>query len=70
MYPKYPLAIRILETWISKTMKKSPKLGNYDGKEDPDEHMQLINDRLNYFSIDDAYKCKIFVLTLIGLARV
>lgn len=31
--------------------------------------MQLINDRLNYFSVDEVSKCKLFKLTLVGSAR-
>lgn len=32
--------------------------------------MQLVNDQLNYFGIDDASECKSFALTLIGSTRV
>lgn len=51
---------------ISKCMEEPPKLGDYNVKRDPDEHVQVVNDRLNYFSADDASKCKLFVLTLVG----
>lgn len=47
-------------------MEKPPKLGEYDGKGDIDEHVQLVNDQLNYFSADEASKCKLFALTLVG----
>lgn len=50
-------------------MEKPPKLGKYDGKGDHDEHTYLVNDRMKYFSIDEASKCKLFALTLIALAR-
>lgn len=29
-------------------MEKPPKLGVYNGKGDPDEHVILVSDRLNY----------------------
>lgn len=45
-------------------------LGEYDGKRDLDEHMQLANDRLNYFSADEASKGKLFALTLVGPTRI
>lgn len=40
-------------------MEKPPKMGNYDGKGDPDKHMQLVNNRLSYFSVDGVSKCKL-----------
>lgn len=39
-------------------------MGEYDGTGDLDEHMHLLNDRLNYFSVDDPSKCNLFALTL------
>lgn len=52
----HPLAIRILEIKIPNFMEKMPKLGKYDGKGGPDEHVHIVNDRLKYFSIDDTSK--------------
>lgn len=52
--PKHPLSIRILKSKIMKYMDKPPKLGDYDGKGDPGKHVQLINDLLIYFSVDNA----------------
>lgn len=69
MQPKHPLALIILECKILKPMDKPPKMGKYDGKGDPDEHMYLVNDWINYFSIDDTSSCKLFALTLIELTR-
>lgn len=56
-----------MESNILKYVEKSPKLSDYDGKGDPDEHVQLVNDQLSYFSIDDASKCKLFMLTQVDL---
>lgn len=50
-------------------MENPPKVGDHDGKGDLDEHVQLVNGRLSYFIIDDASKCKLFVLTLARSAR-
>lgn len=51
-------------------MEKPPKLGEYDVKGDPIEHVELINKRPNYFNIDEASKCKLFSLTLsVGYMR-
>lgn len=50
-------------------MEKLPKLGEYDGKGDPDKHVHLSNEWLNYLSVDDTSKCKLFPLTLIELSR-
>lgn len=63
------MSVGILESKIPKFMEKPPKLGEYDGKGDPDEHFQLINEQLNYFNADEAYKCKMFALTLVRPAR-
>lgn len=64
--PKHPLSVRILESKITNSMKKSLKQGEYDGKGDPWEHVQLVNDRLSSFNTNDASKWKLYVLTLIG----
>lgn len=66
---KHPPSIQILETRIPRFMEKPIKLVDYDGKRDPDEHVQLVDERLSYFSVDNAYKCKLFTLTLIGKSR-
>lgn len=62
---KHQLCTRISEIKVPKSMGKSPKLGEYDGKGDPYKQVQLVNDRINYFSIDEASKCKLFALTLV-----
>lgn len=41
-------------------------MGEYNGKGDPGEHVQLINNQLNYFHADKSFECKLFMLTLIG----
>lgn len=50
-------------------MKKPPKLGKYNGKGDLEEHIQLIDDRLNYFIANKASKYKLFTLTLVRPTR-
>lgn len=62
---KHQLYVKILESKISKSMDTLPKLGEYGKKWDPDEHEKLVNDRLSYFSANDASKRKMFVLSLI-----
>lgn len=54
---------------ILKYIDKPPKLDNHYEKGDLEEHVQLMNDLLSYSNIDGAYKCKLFVLTLVGSAR-
>lgn len=54
---------------IPESMVKPPKLVKYDRKRNPDEHVELLNDRVNYFSINGASKCKYFTLTLIGPSK-
>lgn len=63
---KHPLCTNILKIKVLKYVEKPPKLGEYDGKEDTDEHMQLVNDQVNYFNTDEASKCKLFALALVG----
>lgn len=46
-------------------MEKPQKLGEYYGKGYPDEDVKLVNKRLNYFSGDEAFKFKLFALTLV-----
>lgn len=50
-------------------MQKPQNLGEYDGREDHDKHIQLVNDRLNYYIIDEAFKCKLLTLALVGPTR-
>lgn len=50
-------------------MKKPPMLGEYNGKGDPAEHMQIVNDRLDYYNTDDASKCKLLAVMLVKPAR-
>lgn len=45
-------------------------MGEYNRKGDSDEHVQLINDRLNYSNMDEGSKCKLFALTLVRLAMI
>lgn len=47
----------ILYSQILRYLEKPHKLKEYDGKGDPKEHVQLINERLNYFQVDEATKC-------------
>lgn len=41
-------------------------LSKYNGKVYLDEHVQLVNDQLNYLNIDKVFKCKLFALTMVG----
>lgn len=50
-------------------MEKPPKLSKYNYKGYLDEHVQLFNERLNYFNGDEASKCKLSAITLVGLTR-
>lgn len=47
-------------------MEKPLRWNEYDGKGDMDEHMQLMNDWINYYNTDKASKCKLLALTLVG----
>lgn len=46
-------------------MEKPPKLIDYDGKRDPDEHVRLLDEWLSYFNADDESNIKLFALTLV-----
>lgn len=54
---KHLSCINILEINISELMERLSKLGDNDGKGDLDEHVQLINEWLNYYSAEKASKC-------------
>lgn len=66
---KHLVSLWISKSKIPKFMKKTSKFGEYDGKGVPDKNLKLVNDRLNYFIIDDVSKCKLFTLTLIRPSR-
>lgn len=36
----------------------------YDGKENPNKHVQYVDDRLNYYHTNEVVKCKLFALTM------
>lgn len=50
-------------------MAKTNKLNEYNWEGYPDEHMQLISERLNNLQADKSSKCKLFELTFIGPSR-
>ncbi|XP_058757405.1 uncharacterized protein LOC131630662 [Vicia villosa] len=50
-------------------MEKPHKLADYDGKEEFDEHVQLVDESLSYFTCDEASKWNFFALTLVGLPQ-
>lgn len=50
-------------------MVKKPNLSEYDGKGDPDEHMQVVNERVNYFKANSVSQCNLLAMTLIVSAR-
>lgn len=58
---KHPFSTRILDSWVSNS-----KLHSYDRKGDSDEHMQHVDDRLDYYHVNEALKCNLFTLTLTG----
>lgn len=66
---KHLLSVRIIKSKITKSFEKPSKPGEYNGNGDYDKHVQLINNRLSYFRVDDVLKCKFFVFTLIGPPR-
>lgn len=51
-------------------MEKPPNLGECNGKWDLDKHVQLAYDQLNYFSVDEDSKWKLFALTLVGPTKI
>lgn len=51
-------------------LEKPPNMSEYYGKGDLNEHIQLVNDCLNYFRADEAYKCELFALTLIRSSKI
>lgn len=65
----HPLCTFIWDSRIPKLTEKPPKISEYNKKGDPDEHVQLVDDQLNYFNFGDVPKCKLFALTLVGLSR-
>lgn len=67
--PNYPLCVKYLEIKIPKSMEKPPNMGDYDGKGDPGENLQLVKERLNYYNVDDASKCRLFALSLVRPTR-
>lgn len=59
------MSARILDSIILKTLENFLKVQSYNGVRDPDEHVDHIDDRLDYSHANGLMKCKIFVLTLI-----
>lgn len=57
--------MRVLESKIPKSTEKLPKIGEYNGKGYLDEHIQLINESLSYFTLDETSKFKMFAMSLV-----
>lgn len=53
---KHPLFACILDSQIPKSLEKPLRLKEYDGKGDPDEHLQLVDENLNHFDADEVSK--------------
>lgn len=52
----HPLYAHIIDNEIPKVLEKPLKLNEYNGKRDPNEHMQLVDKCLDYFHVDEASK--------------
>lgn len=50
-------------------MEKPPKTSEYNKKGIPDDHVQLVNDRLNYFNVEESSKCNMFIINLVGQTK-
>lgn len=48
---------RILYSQILRYLEKPHKLKECDGKGDPNKYVQLVNECLNCFQVDEATKC-------------
>lgn len=46
------------------SFENPPKLESYYGKEDPDEHVEHVINKLDYYHAHGVAKCKFFSLTL------
>lgn len=51
---KHPLYAHILDTQIPKSLQKPQKLKEYDGKRDPNDHQQLVDEHLSYLHANEA----------------
>ncbi|MCI30529.1 hypothetical protein A2U01_0051738, partial [Trifolium medium] len=63
-----PFTLRILESRIPRTLEKPPKLETYDRTTDPNKHLEHIDTVLDYYQAEAATKCRLFMLTLKGVA--
>lgn len=64
MQKKIPLYARTLDSRIPKSLDKPLKLWSYKGTGYPDEHVEHLDDQLDYYHTDRDSKWKLFVLTL------
>lgn len=62
-----PMFTSILERGIPRPLEKPRKIQSYDGIRDLDEHLEYVDNQLDYYHTDIVSKCKLFSLTLIGL---
>jgi len=67
---KCPFTRKIKKYPIPHVFAKPPKLENYDGTTDPDEHVEHIDSVFDYHQARGAVKFKLFVLTLKGTAMI
>lgn len=58
------MSARILDSIILKSLEIFPKIQSYNGVTDPDEHVDHVDNRIDYSYANGVMKCKIFVLTL------
>lgn len=53
---------------IPRSHEKPQKLQSYEGMRDPDEHVEHINNTLDYYHAQRVVKCKLFALALTRVA--
>lgn len=61
---KNPLSRRIFNIWIPKSLEKPLKLDNSYNETREDEHIEYVDNMLDYHHVQIVVRCKLFVLTL------
>lgn len=59
------MCAQFLNSKILRSLEKPPKLLTYNGIKDLDEHIEHMDDLLDYDQAHEVVKCKLFALTLI-----
>lgn len=61
------MSVCILDNKIPRSLENLPKMKSYDRAGDLDEHVEHVDNMIDYYHVEGAVRCKLFALTFRSL---